>query len=159
MREEWRTVEDWPYEVSDYGRVRRTGAGRGTRVGKVLRPVNCGSGYFYVGLSQDGVVRRVTVHTLVAAAFIGPRPLGCEVNHRNAKKLDNTATNLEYVTAAGNVAHAEANGLARRHSKLTPDAARDIRAALATGATPKALGTAYGVSADTIRLIRSGKRW
>ena len=45
-------------------------------------------------------------HHLVAAAFLGPRPLGMQINHKNGIKTDNYFTNLEYVTPSQNSWHA-----------------------------------------------------
>ena len=41
-------------------------------------------------------------HILVAKAWIGPRPEGCELDHLNGNKLDWSVDNLEYVTPAEN---------------------------------------------------------
>lgn len=43
-----------------------------------------------------------TVHSLVALAFIGPRPHGYEVCHNNGNPLDNRVDNLRYGTSADN---------------------------------------------------------
>lgn len=52
--------------------------------------------------TADGVERRRTVHTLVAAAFYGPRPEGMVTRHLNGDSLDNRVENLRHGTAAEN---------------------------------------------------------
>eukprot|EP00438_Fugacium_kawagutii_P020120 Skav226972 [mRNA] locus=scaffold51:394229:395170:- [translate_table: standard] len=65
--------------------------------------------------------RHVPVHRLVASAFLGPaessRPY---VNHKDLNKQNNAADNLEYVTAAENVAHFHANSSVNRSGGCKP---------------------------------------
>ena len=98
MKEQWKTVAGFEaYEVSDLGRVRRRLPGRGTQVGRVLKPFPNRIGYFKVSFGK----KRVAVHTLVARAFI-PNPTGLpEVNHLGPKS-DCRASQLEWRTHAGN---------------------------------------------------------
>lgn len=103
----WRPVigyEGW-YEVSNKGQVRR--------VTKPLR-ASCGgnAGYSSVTLSVHGVVKRVAVHRLVAAAFLGPCPPGHQVNHKDTNRRNPHLENLEYNTPSENILHAySAHGL------------------------------------------------
>lgn len=67
-------------------------------------------GYLLAKLSRDGVSKRVTVHRLVALAFI-PLPHECEddlyeVNHIDCNRRNNCVQNLEWVTHAQNVRYA-----------------------------------------------------
>ena len=43
-----------------------------------------------------------TVHTLVAEAWIGPKPSGYEIDHVNSNPRDNRLVNLRYLTIADN---------------------------------------------------------
>jgi hypothetical protein len=109
--EEWRPCVGWPnYEVSNLGQVRRRG-----RILKqtVFNKKTEGDGH-YLGLclSVEGVVTKVTVHSLVAAAFIGPRPEGWTIDHKDEVKSNNRATNLEYVTNGDNTRRWHARRLA-----------------------------------------------
>lgn len=117
--ERWRPAVGWEgfYEVSDRGQVRsveRTITYRDGRSyvtpGQPIQPQVKDSGHLHVRLSREGVGRTVYVHTLVAEAFIGPRPPGREVRHRNGKHDDNWWTNLRYGTRAENVRDAVEHG-------------------------------------------------
>lgn len=115
------------YEVSNIGRVKRVKAGRGVVVGRCLRASIDREGYPYVSLSKNGCAITRRVHQLVAVAFIGPYPVGHEVNHRDLLKPNNRVWNLEYVTRAGNIQHANDNGHATGKKILSDEAVRQIR--------------------------------
>ena len=112
-KEVWRPVVGFEshYEVSSFGRVRRSAPGRGTRVGRINKQCANTHGYLHVGLSTPGKRTTLRVHALVADAFLGPLPIGKERNHRNGVKTDNRARNLEFVTTAENARHARRLGL------------------------------------------------
>lgn len=163
-QEEWRPVvgyEGW-YEVSNLGRVRRVGAGRGSTVGRILRTRPDRNGYRLVELHRERRRHGENVHRLVAAAFLGPRPAGMEVNHRDRDKMNSALANLEYVTPSENVAHAYRTGVVPRRgerhgmAKLTAEQVREIRAARGT---LKRIAAQYGVAMATIHMIRSGQTW
>lgn len=83
------------YQVSNLGRVRRRGL--------ILKPVVAGtSKYLRVCVSKNGVVKTVSVHRIVAEAWLGPCPNGFEVLHGVAGKLDNSVSNLSYGTKSQN---------------------------------------------------------
>ena len=131
MKEVWRPVPGWEtlYEVSDLGRVRSfdrpvlqlSRSGNPVTVtykGKVLKPRtgggrSKGERYRQVSLAKDNSPVNAYIHHLVAAAFIGPRPDGAEVNHKDCDKTNNAVDNLEYVSRGENIAHALANGKGR----------------------------------------------
>jgi hypothetical protein len=95
--ERWLPVVGWEglYEVSDVGRVRSLP--RNTTRGKVLRPGSVPAGYPAVNLHKAGDGGRTrTIHTLMAAAFIGPRPPGQYVRHLDDVKTHNVLSNLAY---------------------------------------------------------------
>ena len=163
------------YEVSDTGRVRRVTPHKlGTRwpVDRELTPQLQGRDSHHAYLRVKIGQKYVPVAHLVATAFLGPRPDGHEVNHKDGNKQNNSVTNLEWVTHKENVQHALQLGLrnpadwsGEKHgmAKLTEDA---VRAILATprGETGRAngtnaLATKYGVCTDTIRLIRRRAIW
>lgn len=62
------------------------------------RSVSCG--YLQVANPKGGSVK---VHSLVAAAWIGPRPEGYDVDHIDRNKQNNHYENLRYVTRKENM--------------------------------------------------------
>jgi hypothetical protein len=159
------------YEVSDMGRVRsldrvlpHARLGKWRRRGIVLSasPVD-GDGYLGVSLSKGGDQRCARVHHLVAEAFIGPRPFGLGVLHRDGKIPDNRATNLYYGTAQNNaddmIAHGNALcGDKNPSAKLTIEQVREIRS-LAGAESHRAISERFGVSKTTIGHIIRGHIW
>lgn len=108
LQEEWRPVAGYEgaYEVSNTGRVRslaRLDSAGNRRQSRELAPATS-NGYLYVNLSKDGKGTPHRIHVLVARAFIGERPPGLEVHHRDHDKQNNHVTNLEYVTPQVNSA-------------------------------------------------------
>ncbi len=110
MIEEWRPIRDVPgYEASDLGRVRsldRTIIGPGglaqRRKGRILRPSRS-RGYEQVSLvDPDHRVLYRSVHRLVMETFVGPRPPGNEVRHRDGVRDNNQLSNLSWGTHSSN---------------------------------------------------------
>lgn len=115
---EWRDVRGYEgrYQVSDDGDV------RSLLTNRVLKPAPTSKGYSSVVLydgSSPKQPKSYTVHTLVCAAFIGPRISGLTVNHVDGNKTNNAVSNLELVTMSENMRHAIATGL-----NSPPDARR-----------------------------------
>lgn len=97
MTEVW--IEARPgLEVSSLGRVRRYIEGH-----------RDADGYLCVSGGKRGAPR-VPIHKLVAEAFIGKRPAGKVIRHRNDNRDDNRLVNLAYGTRKDNAADAERNG-------------------------------------------------
>ena len=165
--EEWRDIVgyDGHYQVSSLGRVKSFKWG----VEKILKP-NCGKGdYCRVSLYQDGKLKKVLVHVLVARAFL-PNPNNLPVvNHIDNVHSNNRVENLQWVTYSENQRHAirigartfrrgEENPLA----KLTQEQADYIRA-VHVSADPnfgaKALAEKFGVTLRTIYRILHNKSY
>lgn len=121
MQEEWRPVAGYNsvYEVSNHGRVLRTGTSRPGGKARLLKPAIGNRGYWVVALCYGSVRKTFTVHRLVAAAFLPTQDPTLEVNHIDGDKLNCHITNLEWVTSSGNIQHSYDTGLRTR--KLPPD--------------------------------------
>ncbi len=76
---------------------------------KVVNPSINSYGYHRIMLYKKGIRKEYLLHRLMALTFIGSSNL--EVNHIDGNKLNNTLSNLEYVTARENCIHAYKNGL------------------------------------------------
>ena len=77
------------------------------------------SGYKNVSLSKNGIVKKYTIHQLVAQNFIGERPKGYIINHIDGNKLNNNHFNLEYITHSQNHIHAIKIGLRKTGGDLS----------------------------------------
>lgn len=99
----WKDVKDYEglYQVSNLGRVKslsRTDSKGRFRKEKVLKLGNNGNGYIQISLCKNGVVKRTSVHRLVAYAFV-PKTKGFDiVNHIDENPSNNRANNLEWCT-------------------------------------------------------------
>ena len=62
-----------------------------------------------LGAGKTKVYNYSTVHALIAATFLGERPKGYFINHKDFDKLNNNASNLEYVTPLENNMHSYEN--------------------------------------------------
>jgi hypothetical protein len=96
------TLDDTIYNVSSLGFIKTDG-------GMIIRGSK-NSGYLlYNGIS---------VHRLIALAFI-PNPEGKPyVNHIDGKKANNDVRNLEWATPSQNVSHAHRTGLIKKNTKM-----------------------------------------
>lgn len=155
------------YSVSDGGDVRRDHCGQGT-AGGLLKPHRERKGYLSVILRDRGRVHRCRIAALVLGAFIGERPKGMQINHRDGDKANNALTNLEYVTPQQNVAHAKGLGLYRGggrygeqngSARLTNRKAEAIRRRASLGWSQRRLGQMYGVSHVAIGKIVRNETW
>ena len=134
--------------------------------GKILAyPISGDYGYRRVSMYRDAKHTLRSVHILVAAAFLGPRPEGMEVRHGPNGKLDNTLANLSYGTPIENArdrkrdgTHCEGTRLPQ--AKLTEDAVRECRARYAAGGvTHQLLADEFGVGQGAMWCAISGKTW
>lgn len=117
MKEIWKDAVGFEgrYEVSNLGRVRShvcSFNGREPKEPKikVLRDAD-NKGYRRVLLiSKEGKRCCITVHRLVAAAFLGDCT-NMEINHIDCDKTNNRVDNLEICTQSQNTIHAYKHGL------------------------------------------------
>lgn len=112
LKEKWVSVFDGIYAISESGVLKRTKeTGGNSPVGKIIKPWKTEKGYLKYYLSINRSKISVFCHKLVAMAFIGPRPNGLQINHKDGNKLNNHFSNLEYVTPLENHIHSAKLGL------------------------------------------------
>lgn len=112
MSEIWKVAcgTEGLYEVSNFGRVRRTG-------GQVLKASNPRHSREYpaVMLRHGGSRRRVAVHRLVALNFLSLPPCpNAQVRHKDGNHLNPRWDNLEWGSAKDNASDREAHGRTAR---------------------------------------------
>lgn len=173
-RERWKPVVGFEglYEVSDQGEIRglarwishprgglRLWASR-TLVANVLG----NNGYLGVSLCRDGERYVRTVHSIVTAAFHGPRPGQMDAAHKNGDRQDNRASNLSWKTRTANhadkIRHGTHNGGERApHAKLTNHGVQSIRVLASAGEPVKVLAMRFKVSLASIRRVIKRETW
>jgi HNH endonuclease/NUMOD4 motif len=172
----WKPIPDMDgYEASSIGRIRSVdryvkhscGSGKVLRRGQILKikiekfgyarvPINCAS------TGKGKMIK--TVHSLVCAAFIGPRPDGLHINHINNVRHDNRIVNLEYVTPRQNCQHRKVHGtypigVNNGRSKLTEADVLEIRRKIEDGVSQYSLSKHYGVTQTQVSWIKLRKSW
>jgi hypothetical protein len=95
------------YEISNYGRVKSLKRGST----KILNINLNTKGYCHVCLSVDNKQKVITIHRLVAEAFILNKYKYPQINHKDGNKLNNNVSNLEWCNNKMNQIHALCNGL------------------------------------------------
>lgn len=152
-QEVWRAVPGYPqYTVSSLGRV------RGAR-GWLLRPgPSNGRNYPTVALYRDARRHTVTIHRIVALAFLGPCPLGMEVHHEDDNHDNYVLSNLRYVTRGDNQRICIARGRRATGMHHTIEEA-DVVAIRASDRPSRELAARYGISASQIRSIWRRDCW
>lgn len=158
---DFKVIPSFPdYAVSRGGIVMRVVPRTCARFGLVKRPFYT-DGYARMNLNRN----QVLVHRVVAETHIGPCPAGYTVNHEDGNKVNNSISNLEYMTQRENILHARGTGLAwqsgelHNSAKLTETDVRDIRAATGGRGLVTKLAAKYGVSRSNIWGIRRRKNW
>lgn len=174
--EQWKPIVGYLgyYEVSDAGRVRtvdrlvRFVSKKGREAwrlkkGRLIALPVANTGYAMAYLARDNHHSARTVHSVVAEAFIGPRPAGYDVCHNDGDRLNNTAANLRYDTRTNNHRDKIAHGTAARGSKIPgaklTEADIPVIRRLALFETDVVVARRYGVAPQTIRRVLDGTCW
>ena len=116
------------------------------------------------------------VHHLVAECFLGPRPKGLVINHKDGNRFNNAADNLEYVNSKENTQHAHRIGLCKpktpehmkkmheirrgqraTNRKFTDEQALSIIAAYRSGKSEREVAQEFGCSNSSVNRIVNGK--
>ena len=170
MKEVWKKVVGASdYEISNLGRVRSNRRTDRGFTDYIMKPKTDKGGYLTIPsmYKDDGSVKTVKIHRLVAESFIENKYNLPQVNHIDGDKTNNSVSNLEWCTAKENFKHAKNNGLRPtgeehgRH-KLTWNDVRYIRKYCVKGSKEygvNALGKKLGVTPRVITLILRNEIW
>jgi hypothetical protein len=128
MQEVWKDIEGFAgYQVSNLGRVRTYNKVTHSTLwncdrhwkDRILRQKTNRYGRCLVDLWVDGKAHTLSVHRLVAKAFVDGCADGLTVNHKDGKPSNNYADNLEWITLQDNILHGFKNGLYSTQKKCT----------------------------------------
>jgi hypothetical protein len=106
--EKWKDIRKYEglYKISNKGNVKSF-----HKQEKKLKPILSKRNYFTVTLYKNGVGVQKRISRLVGKSFIENDKNKPFINHIDGNKLNNNATNLEWVTAKENMVHASKSGL------------------------------------------------
>ena len=138
-KEIWKPIEGYEglYEVSNYGRIKslkRKVFVKKKNIYKtvnerILKPNKNTHGYYSLFLSKNGMAKIVTVHSLVANAFISNPNNYPQINHKDEDKSNNNAENLEWCTCKYNINYGTHNIRVKEKNKGKKNPrAREIKA-------------------------------
>lgn len=166
---EWRPIKDWPYEVSEYGHVRRTGKAEGATIGKILKGTIDRDGYLKFALSKNGKNKGFFSHYLVITTFVGEKPTNkTEVAHWDDDKNNNHYKNLRWATSKENKEDAKRNNKAKyiahfgednKRSKLTKEKVVEIRDRFSKNEEIKMIAKSFNLSWATIWCVVTNRTW
>lgn len=153
------------YQVSSLGRIRsmRPSARLKNPDGIRSLTVNRG-GYYRICLSRGSVRVNNSVHVFVAKSFLGPKPRGHEVGHRDGNKLNCRASNLMWVTPKQNYEHKRLHGTHRfgeqvKGSKLNDAKVHVIFWLYAIGFPQDTIGQILRIHQINVSRILRRKMW
>ena len=142
------------FEVSSWGRVRTT------RTGRIKPQTIAKSGFLVVNLYAAGRSSVRNVHSLVAEAFVGSRPSGMMVAHRDGDRRNNRPGNLEYRPLGQRSPNGWSPWIESKNGrKLSRAEAHEIRRRAGLGGSTTALAEEFGISAPMVSSIKHGRRW
>lgn len=126
--------------------------------GKKLFPCTDGCGYPVVHLyGPNGYVyKSISIHRIVAKAFISNPMRNPSVNHIDGVKTNNHIDNLEWLTYSENLQHSYDIGLrsAKHNARLNPSQVIIIRDMLERKFTSRQISNFIGCSVSAVKKIR-----
>jgi len=123
------------------------------------------NGYARVRYMRDGRLTTRIAHRVIASAWCDGYTAGLCVNHKDGNKLNNAASNLEWVTREDNIRHAYATGLnnqsgeSHSRSKLSASDVDSIREMLSRGVRTMEIASAFNIGQRQIYYIKNGGTW
>lgn len=177
MNADWKDSPIYPerYEVSNTGLVRSKSYVKiinrngkliyWTTSSKILSQSISKDGYARVCLRCNKNAKTITVHRLVAMAFVEGYSENLEVNHKDSNRLNNNSYNLEWTTHRENLIHSYKEGLNSNAKDEHPRAVlnsaivKSMREDFANGLSYKNIATKYGKLYSTVWSAINNRNW
>ena len=138
QREEFRSISGYEglYEVSNFGNV------KSLTNDKILKPCLGSRGYYMVRVYKDNKGNTMSIHVLVAMAFLGHKPDGYKivVDHIDNNKLNNHVSNLQLISNRENTSKDKKNGTSKYTGVTWYNASNKWLAQIAINSKKKNLG-------------------
>jgi hypothetical protein len=151
-RERWTPVDTLAsYQVS-LGRIRNAD-------GTIKAPTISRYGTLVVNLYAKGKTDVQAVHSVVARAFLGPRPKGHMVVHKDGDASNCRAANLSYAPLGQRQPRKVSERGRPLAGKLTGAQALEIRLRAQAGESTLHLAEEFDVSSSLVSNIKKGKKW
>ena len=123
----WKTIENYPnYMVSNYGNIMSLNYRR-TSKPHILKQGTNNDGYKLVCLHNENGNKMMTVHRIVAEAFIFNKFNYNEINHKNNNRSDNRVSNLEWISHKDNIKQRDLTYKPKINNQITPNEVIKIR--------------------------------
>lgn len=134
---------------------------------RFMNPSPSSSGYLKTNYKVNGKIKNINIHDLVAKYFIGEKPKGMVVNHRDGNKHNNHVNNLEYIDYKENSRHARRLGLIKNQargsrigtSSITESQAKEVITLLIKGERNKDISAKTGVTRTNVCHIKAKNSW
>lgn len=147
------------YEVSSTGLVKNS------RYNRPIKSHPDKNGYLRVRFFIHGVKTKHFIHRLVANAFLINPDKSFQVNHKDGIKINNSASNLEWVSSRQNIKHAidiglrNSKGSANYFSFLNEEKVSEIKKLLSSGEGIRSIAEKFGVQKPCVWKIKKGMTW
>lgn len=165
MKEIWKDIPDYEgvYQVSNLGRIRsldryiKRGKSGFFKEGQIQKLQNNGNGYLYKQLKHEGRYRNFYIHRLVLMVFIGERPDGMVICHKDGDTTSNNLNNLRYDTPLENNIDQFRHGIEK--GKLSNDDVLKVRKMYKDGYKTKEISEFFNVGKWVVQRINKGENY
>ena len=133
------------------------------KTNKFKKPFVFPTGYIGITLSKNAVSKNYYLHRIVADNYISNPNNKPQVNHIDGNKVNNSISNLEWVTSSQNnferCKRFKKSGKKHWKAKLTTEQVIEIRKYFIEGKTYRWIAKIYKVSLSTLWAIKFRKIW
>lgn len=164
-KETWKDIPNYEgvYQVSNLGRIRSLdryvtrGKSGFFKEGQIQKLQNNGNGYLYKQLKYKGNYKNFYIHRLVLMVFVGERPDGMVICHKDGDITNNKLSNLRYDTPLENNIDQFRQGT--RNNVLKNEEVLRIRKMYNEGYKPLSISTKLNINIHSVRSVLQGKTY